>query len=179
MTILTEAMKTNATLISTLLIAAVATLAGCKKTDVNPAAIIVPPPVAATPAASAPAPVAAASAPAVAGAASTFDINSVPVTTAAPPPFPYLDWPAKLPDNARRSEDSDFDRVYMVAGTDLRPVEGRVSVRTYSLSGAKLSQFAAERNYDNALKAIGAVAVSKMQPNEKAFTELHPEVKDT
>ena len=170
-------MKTNATIISTLLIAAVATLAGCKKTEVNPAATVVLPPVAATPAASAPAPAAPVAAPAV--ATSAFDINSVPVTTAAPPPFPYLDWPAQLAEKSRRSDDSDFDRVYMVAGTDLRPVEGRVSVRTYSLSGAKLSQLAAERNYDNALKAIGAVAVSKMQPNEKAFTELHPEVKNT
>lgn len=179
-------MKTNATLISALLIATAASLAGCKKTEVNPPATVVTPPVAAVPVpAATPAPVATQEAPAApadaapaAGAASTFDVNSVPVTTKAIPPFPYLDWPVKLPENSRNAKEFDFDRVMMVAGTELRPVEGRVSVRHYSLMGANLSRIAAERNYENALKAMGAVPVNKMQPNDDEFIKLHPEVKD-
>lgn len=181
-------MKTNATLLSTLLIATVATLAGCKKTEYTAPAEAVVAPVAgapAAPAASAPAtPVAAAPgagtpAPAAPASAGTFDINSVPVTTTAPPPFPYLDWPAKLEEGKRNNEEFDFDSVSMVAGTDLRSVEGRVSARHFSLTSAKLSRLAAERNYDNALKAMGAVAVSKLQPDDPEFIKLHPEVSDT
>ena len=183
-------MKTNATLLSTLLIATAATLAACKKTEVTPPAVVqtspgvatpgVATPGVATPAAAAPtsAPeVAAPAAPAAAGA--TFDLTSVPVTTTPPPPFPYLDWPAKLPENSRNDKAFDFDEVYMVAGTELRRVEGRVSRRYYSLTSAGLSQLAAQRNYENALKALGAVAVSKMQPNEPAFIKLYPELSDT
>lgn len=174
-------MKTNATLLSTLLIATVATLAGCKKTEYTAPAEAVVAPVAgapAVPAASAPAP-APTPAPAPPMGAGTFDINSVPVTTTAPPPFPYLDWPAKLKESERNNEEFDFDSVSMVAGTDLRSVEGRVSARNFSLTAANLSRLAAERNYDNALKAMGAVAVSKLQPNDPEFIKLHPEVSDT
>jgi len=190
-------MKTNATLLSTLLIATAATLAACKKTEVTPPAVVqtapgvatpgVATPGVATPAGDAAAPEAAAptSAPEVAApatpsaASATFDLTSVPVTTTPPPPFPYLDWPAKLPENSRNDKAFDFDEVYMVAGTELRRVEGRVSRRYYSLTAAGLSQLAAQRNYENALKALGAVAVSKMQPNDPAFIKLYPELSDT
>lgn len=167
-----DAMKPTATLISTLLFAAAAAVAGCKKATVS------------APPGATPAPVTEMAAPAEAptaapAATAKFDLNSVAVTTAALPPFPYLDYPDTLPKDDRTSQDADFDRVYMVAGTELRPVEGRVSMRHYSMSMAKMSAIAVQRNYENALKAMGAVAVSKMQPNEAAFTKLHPEVADT
>jgi outer membrane protein OmpA-like peptidoglycan-associated protein len=165
-------------LASTLVLATLA-LSACKRQDTTaaPEQVIVatPAPVAAAPAATAPTTTPVAANP----TASTFDINSVPVTTAALPPFPYLDWPEKLAEGDRNGDEPlDFDATSVIVGNDLRSVEGHVVRRYYSLSQAKLSALAAERNYDAALKAMGAVQVNLTQPNDEKFQEAHQEIKD-
>lgn len=182
-TVPTDTMTTTLKLVSTLLMAGAVVLTGCKKkeADAVPDAVLVAAPAApvAAPAAPATAPVAAA-APAPAAAAGSFDINSVPMSTATLPPFPYLDWPAKLEAGSRQSSDElDFDATSVIVGDAVRSVEGRVVQRHYSLSSAKLSALAAERNYDAALKSMGAVQVNTVQTNDDKVIAAHPELDQT
>lgn len=176
-------MTTTLKLVSILLMASTVVLTGCKKKDADaaPDAVLVAAPAAPAQAAVAPAPTpVAAAAPAPAATAATFDINSVPMSTATLPPFPYLDWPAKLEESGRSSSDElDFDATSVIAGSDLRSVEGRVVRRHYSLSSAKLSALAAERNYDAALKNMGAVQVNTIQIDDAKLVEAHPELNNT
>jgi outer membrane protein OmpA-like peptidoglycan-associated protein len=119
---------------------------------------------------------AAAAAPAVAAAPATpaaspgkFDISSVPMSSAALPPFPYLDWPAGLIDGHKFVKESPFDRVYVIAGAQLLPVEGRYENRRFMNSEVQLSDLAAQRNYELAIKALGGVKVSAMAPTNPAM----------
>lgn len=181
-------MNKHATLLSTFLIGSALSLSACKK-EVPQTSASAPAPTlaAATAPTAAPAPAAqpAPAAPPVATpgaggpapAASTFDVNSVPLITKALPPFPYLGWPDALAKDPPREEAFDFDRVYVVAGTELRPVEGRINKRHYTLSSAKLSRLAAERNYDAAMKEMGATLVNKVEPSDPAFKEAHKDFK--
>ncbi|QYF94358.1 OmpA family protein [Massilia sp. PAMC28688] len=169
-------------LVSTLVMASAVVLTGCnkKQADATPDAVVAPAPAAAETAAAAPAPAAnpAATPAPVAAPGASFDINSVPMSTATLPPFPYLDWPAKLEEGQRNEEEQEFDGVSVIAGTDVRPVEGRVSRRYYSLSNAKLSKLAAERNYEAALKAMGAVQVNQIQMDDPKLLEAHPALRE-
>lgn len=168
-------MTTTFKLVSTLLMTSAVVLTGCQKKDAEttPAAVLVAIP--ATEAATAP--VAPTAAPAA--AASSFDINSVPMSTATLPPFPYFDWPAKLGESDRVSNDElDFDATSVIVGNEVRSIEGRVTMRRYYLSAAKLSELAAERNYEAALKNMGAVQVNKVQLDDKNLLEAHPDLKD-
>jgi outer membrane protein OmpA-like peptidoglycan-associated protein len=119
-------------------------------------------------------PAPAAAAPAPAPAAATFDLASVPVTSKELPAFPYLSTPSGV-EKANISErvDLDFDRTHVVAGEDLRQVEGRIYERYFYLSDLKWSPLAAHRNYENALKAMGATRVDKMNPMSEAFIARH------
>lgn len=173
-------MTTTLKLVSTLVMASAVVLTGCKKkeADAAPDAVLAATPVATAPADHAPpaapaAPVAQAAAP-----AATFDINSVPVSTATLPPFPYLDWPVKLEEGSRTSSEQEFDGVSVIAGTDVRQVEGRVSQRFYSLGNAKLSKLAAERNYEAALKSMGAVQVNKIELDDPTLLAAYPKLKE-
>jgi OOP family OmpA-OmpF porin len=165
-------MNKHATLLPTLVIGLTLSIGGCKKQDaVRPA----PAPVAAE-AASTAQPTPAAPLPTTgqpASGAGNFDVNSVPIVATALPPFPYVGLPEALEKDPPRDENSDFDRVYVVAGTELRAVEGRINKRNFSLSSAKLSRLAAERNYDSVMKDIGATLVNKVQPSDPAFREAH------
>ncbi len=172
----------SSTLVLSLLLAA--SLSACKKnqadtqpatTDTPPAAnapaapaqASAPPSAPAAPAATAPA-----AAPATASAGQGFDLQSVPVSTKAPPPFPYLATPAELgPKNVYTDRDVDFDRVYVLVGEELRPVEGRVMQRKFFMHELKWSAIAAHRNYENALKEMGAVRVDKVHPYTDTFIE--------
>ena len=176
-------MTTTLKLVSTLLMASAVLLTGCKKKEAEavPDAVLVSAPAAPAAATTAPPAAApAATAPEPATASGKFNIESVPMSTATLPPFPYLDWPVKLePGSRSNSAELDFDATSVIAGNELRSVEGRVLQRYYSLSSAKLSALAAERNYDAALKAMGAVQVNKIQLNDVALLQTHPELKDS
>lgn len=171
-------MKRLSTLVLPLLLAA--SLSACKKDQAatQSAATEAPPaanaPAEAAPAAAPPstpaAPVAAA--PAAAPAGQGFDVQSVPVSTKTPPPFPYLAAPAELgAKNVYTERDVDFDRVYVLVGEELRPVEGRVMQRKFFMHELKWSAIAAHRNYENALKEMGAVRVDKVHPYTDPFIE--------
>jgi hypothetical protein len=96
--------------------------------------------------------------------AGAFEIDRVPITQTALPPFPYVDWPSALPLADRRVKVEEFDRRYVIAGHKALPVEGRIEWREFSNSAAKLSNFGSQRNDENALKAIGAVRVDAVYP---------------
>lgn len=112
-----------------------------------------------------------AAAPATA-AVKPFDLQSVPVTTKELPPFPYVAMPAELkPSDVRVDSDLDFDRAYVIAGEELRRVEGKVMRRKFSLSDMKWSELAAHRNYETALKSLGATRVDAVHPRDEKFIE--------
>jgi hypothetical protein len=173
-------MSKYATLLPTLLVGLTLSLVACKKQDAH-TALSTPTPTPTVAAATAPTAVPA-PAPVVlpapaAPAAGKFDVNSVPLVTKSLPPFPYLGWPDALAKDPPREEVSDFDRVYVVAGTELRAVEGRINKRHFDLSSANLSRLAAERNYDAAMKEMGATLVNKVEPSNPAFREANKDLK--
>jgi len=161
------------TLVLPLFIAA--SLTACKRDQTESREAAKEPVAAAAQSADSPAPVVASEAPAAVSAVDTvkpFDLESVPVTTKALPPFPYVAMPADLkPDDMRTDSDLDFDRVYVLAGEELRPVEGKVMSREFMLSDMKWSVLAAHRNYETALKALGATRVDTVHPMNEKFIE--------
>lgn len=117
----------------------------------------------------APAPASAQAAP---SAGTPFDLQSVAVTSKELPAFPYLSTPSGLPpEKVTTSKDLDFDRVHVLAGDQLRPVEGKVHERLFYIHNLKWSPLAAHRNYETALKALGATRVDKVHPLDEAFVE--------
>jgi hypothetical protein len=60
-----------------------------------------------------------------------FDLQSVPVSNVNLPAFPYLDYPEKLDNGYRSDKKPTFDEVYLIAGKELRRVEGQVLVRHF------------------------------------------------
>jgi outer membrane protein OmpA-like peptidoglycan-associated protein len=94
----------------------------------------------------------------------------VPLSTAALPPFPYLEWPKKVPEGYRFvPRKSDFDRAYFVAGDGLHKAEGKLEIRKYGLRDAGLSQLEAMRNYDSAITSLGGVRIDTASPLSDAF----------
>jgi OmpA-OmpF porin, OOP family len=94
-----------------------------------------------------------------------FDPASVPESTATLPPFPFF----KSPDGqesvlGERDRNADFDREHMIAGEKIVAVEGRVARSMYSLDATDLRRYTAiafQRNYENAILALGGVKISK------------------
>jgi OOP family OmpA-OmpF porin len=133
----------------------VRTIAGCKrKGDIQ----VVPP-----------APVAAASAPAANAApaslpapAKAFEITSVPMSNASIPPFPYIERPEGTDGYFKAG--NDFDRAWVIAGDELRAVEGRTSERWFPPSAGKMSMLVAFRNYETAIISMGGVRVDNVHP---------------
>lgn len=112
-------------------------------------------------------PPAALAASAAAAAPQSFDVGTVPVSTVLLPPFPFIALPKGA--TGTRQEEQAFDRVYVIAGQELRPVEGRMSRRYFALDVANLSTLAAYRNYDTLIKSLGGVQVNTVQPGDKSF----------
>ena len=133
---------------------AVLTLAACKKKE-EPA--VAPAPASATPAAAPAAP------------AKPFDLQSVPVTTTPLPPFPYIGMPSQLKKGDLREETSGFERTYVLASNQLRQVEGKISFRSFSMSSTQMSPLGAHRNYETALKELGATRVDTVYPADEQF----------
>lgn len=139
-------------------------LSGCKKKEESVVAADAAPQASAAEAAAA-----AATTPghAPAATAAPFDPRSVPVSTATIPPFPLVERPEGT--SGYHTKQSNFDRAYFIAGTELRAVEGRVSDRWFPPSAVNMSLLEAYRNYDNVLKGLGAQVVSRAHPADKAF----------
>lgn len=102
-------------------------------------------------------------------AARPFDLHSVPVSRAQVPPFPYVDRPKGA--EGYHNEEQQFDRIHVIAGEELRAVEGHYQQRWFPPSAVKMSLLEAYRNYDNAFRALGAVRVDAVQPEDQAFLE--------
>jgi len=83
------------------------------------------------------------------------------------PPFPYLDMPAGT--DGYHKDGKDFDRAWVIAGDELRAVEGRTSERWFPVSVPKMSILSAFRNYEAAIKSMGGVRVDTVQPLDPAF----------
>lgn len=167
-------MKTNTLRVLAALLPLCLPLAACKK-DPPPAqadaAQAVPQPAGATPASAGAAAdadsarSAAAGAPAVPG--KPFDFDTVPEASAAIPPFPYVNYPDKLHEAFQFTSDVPMDRVHVILGNQLHPVEGRVATRTFSHSDAEMSALEVRRNYENALREMDAVKVNTVGFDDK------------
>ena len=105
-------------------------------------------------------------------AAAPFDIASAPVSHVALPPFPYLEWPRDL-DRKLGAEEKrvDFDALHLLAGTEIRTVEGRFYELKFSNQDAKYSPLVARRNYEAAVKALGGVKVNMGDPRDEALVK--------
>ena len=125
---------------------------------------------AATAAPAASAPVAAADT----AKAATFDINTVPVTSAELGTFPYLSPLKGYSVNTSNSEEFDFERSYVYDGTNLIPVEGKVSQRLIDVNSGekKASELMIQRNYGDLLKSLGAVQVSSGKLPQAAIDKV-------
>lgn len=158
-----KTMRVTAVAMASLLV-----LGGCKRKEAAPADA--PAPAAATAPAPAPAAQDTQAASATAGAVTAapagkpFDIQSVPVSTAKIPAFPFIQMPAG---NDYHKEETTFDRVYVLAGDQLKPVEGHLFEAFPPTD--KMSALEAYRNYDHAIRELGAVPVNKVSPNDDAF----------
>lgn len=113
-------------------------------------------------------PVEAATAATGAPASTEFTVESVPVTTAALPPFPFF----KVPDGlVSVYDDKDrnigFDRRNFIAGKKLVAVEGKVFRDMMNLgnmdTNRKYSELEFHRNYENAITALGGRKISETQ----------------
>ena len=165
---MTKTMNVTAAVLIALL-----SITGCKRKEPAPAAATPAP--ASTPAADSAhagaAPSSAPSAPsntaANAAPVKPFDPQSVPVSNAKIPPFPYVSRPEGA--DGYHDEERKFDRLYVIAGNELRPVEGHYQQRWFPPSVVKMSPLEAFRNYDNAFRALGAVRVDTANPADPAF----------
>lgn len=111
---------------------------------------------------------------AAASAATAFDPASMPLSSTQLPPFPYLDWPASLIVGGKFTDvDAKFDRGYIAIGQQLRPVEGRVNVRYFGHTHAKLSELESRRNYENLVASLGAVKLPAADPSSAAFIQAN------
>lgn len=150
-------------------LAALLSISACKRNEAVPADTSQAPPAA--PAAEpAPASAPATSSPdnaANASAAKPFDLQGVPVSSAKLPPFPYVDRPKGT--ESYHSKEQEFDRIYVIAGGELRPVEGHYQQRWFPPNVVRMSLLEAYRNYDNAFRALGAVRVDAANPADAAF----------
>lgn len=108
-----------------------------------------------------------------ADAAKPFDIGQVPVTGAALPPFPYIGIPEELKGAVRGDDVMQFDRIHVVAGNTLRPVEGKISQRYFSINEIGMSPLGAHRNYEAVLKDLGATRVDTVSPADPGFIDAN------
>ncbi|QNA99783.1 OmpA family protein [Massilia sp. Se16.2.3] len=171
-------MKTTSLRLLPLLVALSLPLAACKKTA--PAADAAgSTPAAVDTASQAPAPAPAAPAPAAAqpttpdladgGENPPFDFNTVPEAGGKIAPFPYVDYPPTVHQAFQSTEELPMDRVMVILGDHLHAVEGRVATRSFSPSHAKMSELEIRRNYENAMRELGATKVNTVGPYEEAL----------
>lgn len=146
-------------------------VSGCQRKDEAPAASVTPASESASVPSAAPATPAAAPGVPVDAATKVFDPASVPLSTATLPPFPYVELPPKA--DGYHKKESAFDRAFVLAGSELRAVEGRTMLRFFPPNAVKMSTLEAFRNYDNAIKALGGVRVNTVHPLDEGFMALN------
>ncbi len=95
----------------------------------------------------------------------SFDFSTVPESTTAIPPFPYVAFPASVRSAFQASKTLPMDDLVVILGNKLHRVEGRVAVRSFSHRDANMSEPEVRRNYENALQAFGAVKVNTRAPD--------------
>lgn len=98
-----------------------------------------------------------------------FDFNTIAESTGTIPPFPYLETPPQLRDALMGEKESELDELYVILGQNLHRLEGQIYRRRFDYVDAKMSALEIRRNYENALKAAGAVKVSAKDPNDNEF----------
>lgn len=100
-------------------------------------------------------------------AADAFDPGSVPESTATLPPFPFFKAPEGLVSTFdERDRNRNFDRVHVIAGTQVVAIEGKVFRDRFQLTAPEQREYSAiefQRNYADAVEALGGVAVSQVQ----------------
>ncbi len=96
-------------------------------------------------------------------------LGALPVTTATLPPFPYLPFPDQVIEGYRFAKRANFDAASFIVGNQLRTVEGKVEMRTFDNRQARMSAMAVRRNYEAAVKGLGAVKVNTVAPDDKAL----------
>ena len=97
-----------------------------------------------------------------------FSVESVPVSTASLPPFPFFKTPEGLENNLNEKDSNiGFERHFFLAGKKLIPVEGKLYHNFMKLnnadSGRQYSEIEFHRNYENAITALGGKKISTTQ----------------
>ena len=106
--------------------------------------------------------------------AATFDISTVPVSSAELGSFPYLSPLKGYSVNTSNSEEFDFERSYVFDGKNLVPVEGKVSQRLIDENSGekKASELMIQRNYEDLLKTLGATKVHSGKVAQAAIDKV-------
>ncbi|UOQ73848.1 hypothetical protein [Hymenobacter cellulosilyticus] len=108
-------------------------------------------------------------------AAGTFDINTVPVTSANLGTWPYLS--ALKGYKTNYDSDSvgfDFDRAYVYDGKNIVAVEGKIVSRRFrpADSDKPASELMMQRNYENLVKSLGGTKVFSGEVPEDAIKKI-------
>lgn len=109
-----------------------------------------------------------AEAPASEPANADFSVESVPISTASLPPFPFFKTPEGLNNNLDEKDSMiGFERHFFLAGKKMIPVEGKLYHNFMKLnnddSGRQYSEIEFHRNYENAITALGGKKISTTQ----------------
>ena len=99
-----------------------------------------------------------------ASSAAAFDLAAIPAAQSPLPAFPFVDWPASVPAEARSVErEVSLDALTVIAGAQLLTVEGRLERRRFAIPSGK-SPLEMRRHYRDGIKALGGVQVNRLQP---------------
>lgn len=99
--------------------------------------------------------------------AAPVDPATVPVSAAAIPPFPVVQLPKEVA-KATNQQATGWDRVYVLAGERLQPVEGRYLRRMFLVQSAGLSAEKVMQHYAREIAALGGVRVATLAKGNDA-----------
>lgn len=92
----------------------------------------------------------------------SFDINSVPVSTAALGAFPYVTLPEGYSSESFSSETKDFARFPFWVKGEPHWVEGQMYQATFgTVSGKDMSEYEVKKNFDALVKQMGGQKISE------------------
>lgn len=109
--------------------------------------------------------------------AQAVDPATVPVSKAALPAFPFVQLPKESPTTFSDREIS-WDRVYVLAGSQLRPVEGRFRLRSFSVKSAGLSTDGVMTHYERAIGALGGVKLATYRKGQNGLLPANDAERD-
>lgn len=102
-----------------------------------------------------------------------FDTASVPESTASLPPFPFFKAPEGLKTVLdEKDRNINFDRTHMIAGDKIVAIEGKIVRDHFQLTNPDQREYSAiefQRNYENAIRDLGGVRISKVQYTNEAL----------